>query len=145
MIEGRRGRRDGWIGSPTQWTWIPESSGRWWRSQRVGHDWVTEQQQQKVMQRKFEVELFAPCPWADKKTLHLRIGTGKKCKTKEKLMLSFHWRPPPLPGAHWRPRFPDQWKHWNVNTPPSCPTPWWPNLEKPPDRVVFNQVRLNAI
>ena len=41
--------------SPTQWTWIWGSSGRWWRtgkpgvlqskgSQIVGHDWATEQQ-----------------------------------------------------------------------------------------------------
>ena len=59
-IEGRkrRGRRgwDGWVASPTQWTWVWASSGKWWRtekprvlqsmrSQRVGHDWVTEQQQ----------------------------------------------------------------------------------------------------
>ena len=59
-IEGRmrgdRGR-DGWMSAPTQWTWVWASSGRWWRtgkpgvlqstgSQRVGHDWVTEQQQQ---------------------------------------------------------------------------------------------------
>ena len=47
---------DGWMASPTQWTWIWASSGRWWRtgkpgvlqfmgSQRVGHNWVTEQQQ----------------------------------------------------------------------------------------------------
>ena len=46
---------DGWMASPTQWTWVWTSSGRWWRpgkpdmlqsmgSQRVGHDWVTEQQ-----------------------------------------------------------------------------------------------------
>ena len=45
---------DGWMASPTQWTWIWASSGRWWRtgkpgvlqsmgSQKVGHEWVTEQ------------------------------------------------------------------------------------------------------
>ena len=44
-----------WMASPTQWMWVWASSGRWWRigkpgvlqsmgSQRVGHDWVTEQQ-----------------------------------------------------------------------------------------------------
>ena len=58
-IEGR-GRRvssgwDGWMASPTQWPWVWAISGRWWRignpgmlqsmeSQRVRHDWVTEQQ-----------------------------------------------------------------------------------------------------
>ena len=43
---------DGWMASPTQWTWICVNSGNWWwtgrpgvlqfmGSQRVGHDWVT--------------------------------------------------------------------------------------------------------
>ena len=55
-IEGRRRglqRRDGWMASPTQWTWLWVDSGSWWwtgrpgvlwfmGSQRVGHDWVTE-------------------------------------------------------------------------------------------------------
>ena len=46
----------GWMGSPTQWTWVWANSRRWWRtgkpsvlqskgSQRVGRDLVTEQQQ----------------------------------------------------------------------------------------------------
>ena len=44
---------DGWMASPTQWTWVWASSGSWWwtgkpgvlqsmESQRVGHNWVTE-------------------------------------------------------------------------------------------------------
>ena len=37
-IEGRRRRgwqrRDGWMASPTQWTWIWESSRRWWRTRK---------------------------------------------------------------------------------------------------------------
>ena len=48
---------DGWMASSTQLTWVWASSGRWWwtgkvgmlqsmRSQRVRHDWVTEQQHQ---------------------------------------------------------------------------------------------------
>ena len=48
---------DGWMASPTRWTWICVSSGRWWRtqksgmlqsmgSQRAGHDLVNERQQQ---------------------------------------------------------------------------------------------------
>ena len=47
--------RDGWMASPTQWTWVWASSRRWWLtgkpvvlqsmgSQRVGHDWASEQQ-----------------------------------------------------------------------------------------------------
>ena len=45
---------DGWMASLTQWTWVWANSGRWWRtgkpgmlqfmgSQRVRHEWVTEQ------------------------------------------------------------------------------------------------------
>ena len=44
---------DGWMASPTQWTWVWVDSGSWWwtgrpgvlqftGSQRAGHDWVTE-------------------------------------------------------------------------------------------------------
>ena len=44
---------DGWMASPTRWTWVWVDSGSWWwtgrpgvlwfmGSQRVGHDWVTE-------------------------------------------------------------------------------------------------------
>ena len=51
----RRGRRgwDGWMASPTQWTWVWVNFGSWWwtgrpgvlqsmGSQRVRHDWATE-------------------------------------------------------------------------------------------------------
>ena len=44
---------DGWMASPTRWTWVWASSGSWWwtgrpgmlwfmGSQRVRHDWTTE-------------------------------------------------------------------------------------------------------
>jgi len=44
---------DGWMASPTRWTWVWVNSGRWWWTgrpgilrfmglQRVGHNWVTE-------------------------------------------------------------------------------------------------------
>ena len=44
---------DGWMASPTRWTWVWVSSGSWWwtrkpdvlqsmGSQRVAHDWATE-------------------------------------------------------------------------------------------------------
>ena len=43
---------DGWMASPTQWTWVWVNSGSWWWTgrpgvlwsmglQRVGHDWAT--------------------------------------------------------------------------------------------------------
>ena len=56
-IEGKRRRgwqrMDGWMASPTQWTWVWLHSRSWWwtgrpsvlqsmGSQRVGHDWATE-------------------------------------------------------------------------------------------------------
>ena len=54
---GREGDNRRWDGSLTQWTWVWASSRRWWRtgklgvlqstgSQRIRHDWATEQQQQ---------------------------------------------------------------------------------------------------
>ena len=54
--EGDDRGEDGWMASPTQWTWVWASSGRWWRmgrpgvlqsmgSQRLRHNWATEQQQ----------------------------------------------------------------------------------------------------
>ena len=53
--EGHNRGWDGWMASPPQQTWVWASSGRWWRigkpgmlqpaeSQRVRHDWATEQQ-----------------------------------------------------------------------------------------------------
>ena len=51
--EGDNRGWDGWMASPTQWTWVWINSGSWWWTgrpgvlqsmglQRVGHDWVTE-------------------------------------------------------------------------------------------------------
>ena len=51
--EGDDRRWDGWMASPTQWTWLWASAGCWWwtgkpgmlqsmGSQRVGCDWVNE-------------------------------------------------------------------------------------------------------
>ena len=55
-IEGRRRRGqqgwDGWMASPTQWTWVWVNFGSWWWtgspgvlqslwSQRMGHNWAT--------------------------------------------------------------------------------------------------------
>ena len=54
---------EGWMASPTQWMWVWANSRRWWRtgkpgvlqsmgSQKVGHDLVTEQQQQHSWKKK---------------------------------------------------------------------------------------------
>ena len=51
--EGDNRGWDGWLASPTQWTWVWVNSGNWWwtgrpgmlqfmGSQRVGHHWATE-------------------------------------------------------------------------------------------------------
>ena len=51
--EGDNRGWDGWMASPTRWTWVWVISGSWWwigkpvmlqsmGLQRVGHDWVTE-------------------------------------------------------------------------------------------------------
>ena len=51
--EGDNRGWDGWMASPTQWTWVWVNSGSWWwtgrpgvlqsmGSQGDGHDWVTE-------------------------------------------------------------------------------------------------------
>ena len=58
---GNRGW-DGWMASPTQWTWVWANSGRWWwtgkpgvlqsmASPKVGHDLATEQQRQSKIKR----------------------------------------------------------------------------------------------
>ena len=52
-VKGDDGGWDGWITSPTKWTWTWVNSGSWWwtgrpgvlqstGSQRVRHDWATE-------------------------------------------------------------------------------------------------------
>ena len=51
--EGDDRGKDGWMASPTRWTWVWVNSGNWWWTgrpgmlwfmglQRVGHDWATE-------------------------------------------------------------------------------------------------------
>ena len=51
--EGDNRGWDGWMASPTGWTWVWVNSGSWWGTgrpgvlqfmglQRVGHDWATE-------------------------------------------------------------------------------------------------------
>ena len=56
---------DGWMASPTQWTWVWVSSGSWWwtgrlgvlrfmGSERVVHDWATELKWTELMLGKIE-------------------------------------------------------------------------------------------
>ena len=61
---------DGWMASPTQWTWVWVNSGsQWWTgkpgvlqtmgSQRTGHDWATELN---WTERVF-TQIFTPATW----------------------------------------------------------------------------------
>ena len=73
-IEGGEGDDrgwDGWMASPTQRTWVWVNSGSWWwtgrpgmlrsmESQRVGHDWVTQQQ-----------PIFIGLQWGWNETIHI--------------------------------------------------------------------------
>ena len=67
---------DGWMASPTQWTWVWASSGSWWwtgkpgvlqstGSQRLGHDWVT--------------KLNWGSPWWDTEGLYGEKGKDRYC------------------------------------------------------------------
>ena len=66
--EGDDRRWDGWMASPTQWTWVWVNSGSWWWkgrpsmlqsvvSQRVGHNWVNWTEKTKISQREKEMRL----------------------------------------------------------------------------------------
>ena len=55
---------DGWMASPTQWTWVWMDSGSWWWTgrpgmlqfmglQRVGHDWANELNWTEVLHRQY--------------------------------------------------------------------------------------------
>ena len=66
---------DGWMASPTQWTWVWASSRSWWwtgkpgmlqsmGSQKVRHDWVTEKKWMKPLESKFfKNHLLVPLIW----------------------------------------------------------------------------------
>ena len=81
---------DGWMSSPTQWTWVWVNSGRWWwtrkpgmlqsmGSQRVGHDWATE------------------LNWGVKSNFKRPSGAWKSCGTRWKRKVQCFWRVPLQP------------------------------------------------
>ena len=87
-IEGRRRGDDrgwdGWMASPTQWTWLWVDSGSWWwtgrpgmlqfmGSQRVRHDWAT------------ELNWMCKCCWKQEKLWLIQT----KRKTKWNLLNSY--------------------------------------------------------
>ena len=67
---------DGWMASPTRWTWVWVNSGSWWwterpgvlrfmGSQRVGHDWATELDWTEVPSLSILTHKFPSCPHPD--------------------------------------------------------------------------------
>ena len=79
LSAGREGANrgcDGWMASPTQWTWLWVNSGIWWwtgrpgvlqfmGSQRVRHDWATELNWTKLL-----ISAVLSWPWR----LGMRLG-----------------------------------------------------------------------
>ena len=80
---------DGWMVSPSQWTWVRATSGRWWRIgrpgvpqsmglQRTENNWVTEQQQlvatcslmTELSPKEHQQKWHLPLPSLTYKTLH---------------------------------------------------------------------------
>ena len=75
---------DGWMASPTWWTWVWVDSGSWWwtgrpgvlqfmRSQRVGHDWATELNWMYISQC---YSLHPPSPPTESKSLGTPTGVS---------------------------------------------------------------------
>ena len=75
--EGDHRGWDGWMASPTQWTWVWVDSRSWWwmgrpgvlqsiRLQKVGHDWATElnwYRCERIYIRRTDVEAETPVLW----------------------------------------------------------------------------------
>ena len=93
---GREGDDRGWDGrmaSPTGWTWVWASSGRWWKtgkpgvlqsmgSQRLRHDWATEQQ-------------YLRCPYPQRLALQPLRLTSSPVLLAPRGFLDFHLTPYP--------------------------------------------------
>ena len=97
MLGGIGGRRrrgcrgwDGWMASPTRWTWVWVDSGSWWwtvrpevlrftGSQRVGHNWATDLNWTKLM-LKIKLQYFDHLMRSDslEKTLMLGKIEGRR-------------------------------------------------------------------
>ena len=84
--EGDR-RRDGWMASPTQWTWVWASSRSWWWTgkpgmlqsmgwQKVRHKWANElntdtQNLRSKIQNELYFSLFLRNKWRDSKPVNV--------------------------------------------------------------------------
>ena len=72
--EGDNRGWDGWMASPTRWTWVWVNSGSLWctgrpgvlwftESQRVGHDWVTELNWTELQPVSYYNSYMCVCMW----------------------------------------------------------------------------------
>ena len=105
--EGFDRRSDGWMASPTQWTWVWASSGSWWwtgklgvlqsmGSQRVGHNWAT------------ELRLFASPPYFHLNSTHKIIITHGSQYLVQFSSTSYHiLRSPLFSVSRTHPSYPD--------------------------------------
>ena len=91
----KAGRWDDWMASQTRWTWVRVNSGRWWRtrkpgvlpsigSQRVRHDWVTEQQQIYIVLLARKADGFWMSGFVPGRTVDILKWEGKWNHTEEK-------------------------------------------------------------
>ena len=92
--EGDDRRWDGWVASPTQWTWVGVNSRSWWwtgrlgvlqsmGSQRVRHDWTELNWWNAFVQIRKKVSSFGEALW--KMVLFClvtdhRLGTSTRCQ-----------------------------------------------------------------
>ena len=90
--EGDDREWDGWMASPTRWTWVWVNFGSWWwtgrpgvlrfmGSQRVGHDWVTELNWLKT-------SLFSIMPVSEEKSQFLQTPCYLVCPDTSNLTVS---------------------------------------------------------
>ena len=86
--EGGSREWDGWMASPTQWTWVWANSGSWWwtgkpgvlqsmGSPRVGHDLKTEQQQPYIYTQVALVAKNLPAKARDLRDMGSIPGSGR--------------------------------------------------------------------
>ena len=69
---------DGWMASPTWWTWVWANSRSWccspWGPQRVGHDWVTElNREDKSSECQGGQEVKLQVPWGKATTFYISL------------------------------------------------------------------------
>ena len=100
--KGMTGEGDGWMASPTRWTWVSVNSGIWWwtgrpgmlqsmGSQRVGHDWATELNwtEQDMFFYTFIMDLDIPRNQEIRGQLSFRAKHIFSCSTNERILKRF--------------------------------------------------------